>query len=126
MKSFSVPAFLAVVLVVLPLQGAGKKQFGEAADPKAGKVRLADLVAKPSAYDKKTVVIDGHYAGACGDGDYFFVDGEEVIEFVFPSDEVTSLKKGTPVRLFGTVVVHHREGGQASVGVEGRGLEVRE
>lgn len=126
MKHLKVIAFLAVLVVVLPLAAAGKKQFGEVADAKAQKVKLAELVAKPADYDKKTVVIDGNYAGACGDGDYFFVDGEEVIEFVFPTEEITTLKKGTPVRLFGTVVVHRREGGETHVGVEGRGLEVRE
>lgn len=117
---------LVLSLVVLPLSAAGRKQFGAAIDPAVEKVKLADLTAKPAAYEKKRVVIDGHYAGACGDGDYFFVDGEEVIEFVFPSTDITTIKKGTPVRLFGTVVIHRREGGQTSVGIDGIGLEVRE
>ena len=84
---------------------AGEQRFGEAIDPKAPKVTLAELVAKPNTYAGQNVVVEGHFAGACGDGDFFFKDKFDIIEVDPPKPEACNLKKGTRVRLYGLVKV---------------------
>ena len=101
---------------------AGKKQFGETIPPTATKVTLAELVAKPESYEGKDVVVEGYFAGACGDGDFFFKDKFEIIEADPPKPEVCSLKKGTPIRLYGLVKVH-RKGSISEVKEKGEAPE---
>lgn len=96
------------------LLGADGKRFGVPIDPKAPKVTLAELVAKPELYEGKDVVVQGHFAGACGDGDFYFKDKFEIIEADPPKPEVNSLKKGTPIRLYGLVKVHRSGSSEAS------------
>lgn len=111
---FSLSAFL--------LAGEGKR-FGVPIDPNAPKVTLAELVAKPEPYEGKYVVVQGHFAGACGDGDFYFKDKFEIIEADPPDPEVNSLKKGTPIRLYGLVKVHRSGSGEAEKGEEGEKKE---
>ncbi len=109
----------ALLLAVLSLSlsarlpGAEGKRFGAPIDPKAPKVTLAELVAKPELYEGKYVVVQGQFAGACGDGDFYFKDKFEIIEADPPKPEVNSLKKGTPIRLYGLVKIHRSGSGEA-------------
>ncbi|MBI4333676.1 MAG: hypothetical protein HY673_20625, partial [Chloroflexi bacterium] len=121
---------------------AGKPRFGQAIDPQAIRVTLAELVAHPETYEGKNVVVEGEFAGRCGDGDFFFKDQFELIEADPPQPEVCKLKKGTKIRLYGLVKVHRtsepdekgeaaekleagEKKGQAYVKIVGKGVEVR-
>lgn len=73
-------------------------------------VTLAQIAAAPDAYEGKNVVVAGTYNGACGDGDYYFKDKFDLIEFDIiepdvPRAEVEKLAKGTRIRLHGRVKV---------------------
>jgi hypothetical protein len=104
--------FLFMLVFTAGCNRAGDEQrFGAAIDPQATALTLAELVAKPDAYEGKNVVVEGQFAGACGDGDFYFKDKFEVIEADPPSAELLRLKKGTPIRLYGRVKVQ-RSGGQ--------------
>lgn len=138
-----------VTLTILPelvLLAAGsalaqvKQHFGDAIDPKAPKVTLAQLIAKPDAYAGKMVVVDGTHGGACADGeDFYFKDKFDIIEAVPPAPEVMQLKKGARVRLYGIVKVRHgnsagggekeeagekKEAGEVEVRIMGKGVDV--
>lgn len=85
--------------------------------PAATSVTLAQLVASPDVYEGKNVTVDGTYNGACGDGDYYFKDKFDLIEFAIVEPDVSrakveSLAKGSRVRLDGKVKVrrHTSEG----------------
>ena len=99
--------FLVLILAV-PVFAADAKRFGPPIPDDATKVTLAQLIASPEKYNGKDVLLVGHYTGACGDGDMFYAEKEEVIEADPPSKDVFTLKSGTPVRMFGTV--HARSG----------------
>lgn len=104
---------------------ADKQHFGASIDPKAPKVTLAQLLAKPGAYAGKMVVVDGTHSGACADGeDFYFKDKFDMIEATPPSPEVMQLKKGTRVRLYGIVKVRHS--GAAEAGEKGEKKEAGE
>ena len=92
-----------VLTIALSLFAADPQRFGPPIPADATKVTLAQLVASPDKYNGKDVLLVGQYAGACGDGDMFYSEKEEVIEADPPSQDVFSLKSGTKVRLFGTV-----------------------
>lgn len=77
----------AMVLLVTACSTTGKERFGGAIDPSAPTVTLAELIAKPEAYDGKNVIVDGQFAGACGDGDFYFKDKFDMIEADPPSPE---------------------------------------
>lgn len=106
--------------------GTDKRQFGEAADPNAAKVTLSELVAKPEAYEGKDVVVNGIFAGACGDGDFFFKDKFDLIEADPPDPKVCSLKRGTPIRLYGLVKVRRKSAGEAAAERIGEAAERKE
>lgn len=130
-------AALIVTLMAACSRAGEPKQFGEPIGADSPRVSLEELVAKPEAYKGKTVVVDGLFGGACGDGDFFFKDKLEIIEAEPPRPEVNSLKKGTPIRLYGLVKVRRRaareasekgekeETGEASVRIVGKGVELR-
>lgn len=114
---------------------SAQQRWGDAIDPKAPKVTLAEIVAKPAVYDGKMVVVDGTHGGACADGaDFYFKDKFEIIEAAPPSPKVMQLKKGTRVRLYGVVKVRHkasektekggREAGEAEVRIDAKAVEV--
>lgn len=85
-----------------------KQHFGVEIDKAAPHVTLAELVAHPGTYEGKTIVVDGQFNGACADGaDFYFKDKFDMIEADPPQPEVMSLSKGTPIRLYGIVKVHH-------------------
>lgn len=133
---------LGVLLAAGCGQVAGKPRFGQAIDPQAIRVTLAELVAHPETYEGKNVVVEGEFAGRCGDGDFFFKDRFELIEADPPQPEVCELKKGTKIRLYGLVKVHRtsepgekgeaaekleagEKKGQAYVKIVGKGVEIR-
>lgn len=108
-------AVAALLLATACNKTKGKERFGGAIDPSAPTVTLAQLIAKPEAYDGQNVIVDGQFAGACGDGDFYFKDKLDMIEADPPSPEVcTRLKKGTPVRLYGLVKARRSGGGEAA------------
>lgn len=107
-------AALSLVLVAGCGKTAGKQHFGEAADPKAPRVTLADLVARPEAYEGKDVVVKGTFAGACGDGDFYFKDKFDLIEADPPDPKVCSLTRGTPIQLYGLVKVRRKSSGETA------------
>lgn len=142
----SAVAVFCATLLLLFMAGCGKaggeQRFGAAIDPQAATVTLAELVAKPDAYEGQNVVVEGQFAGGCGDGDFYFKDKFEIIEADPPVPEVLSLQKGTPIRLYGRVKVRRTgavdaaEKGEAAEGTDakkeaevqvkiaGRGIEV--
>ena len=129
--------FIAGIAVLVLVGACSKAQtgarFGEAADPNAQKVALADLIARPDQYEGKLVVVDGEYGGKCAgdDGDFYFKNRFDIIEAEPPTLKVIEeLQKGTPVRLYGVVKVRRRtaEPGEpareADVRIAAKGVEV--
>lgn len=120
--------------VVLLFAGAltlsAQQRWGAAIDPKVPKVTLAEIVAKPDLYAGKTVLVDGTFAGDCGDGDFFFKDKFEIIEATPPDPKVCLLKKYTKVRLYGLVKVRRSrpakpgEAGEAHVRIDAKAVEI--
>lgn len=122
----------------LVLTGACSKaqtgaRYGDAIDPNAPKVTLAELVAHPDQYEGKLVVVDGEYGGKCAgdDGDFYFKSRFDIIEADPPTSKVIEdLQKGMPVRLYGVVKVRRRtaEPGEpareADVRIAAKGVEV--
>lgn len=102
---------------------AAGQRYGKEPEPKTPKVTLAELVAKPDAFEGKDVLVDGQFGGTCEDGDFYFKDKLEIIEADPPTPEVNSLKKGTAIRLFGLVKVR-RGSGDPTVKIVGKGVEV--
>ena len=108
---------------------AGDNKFGVSIPADATKATLAEIIAKPDAYAGKDVVVEGAFAGACGDGDFFFKDKFDMIEADPPKPEVCSLKKGTRIRLYGLVKIRggSEEGSEkkeVSVRIVGKAVEV--
>lgn len=107
---------------------AGSPQ--KSAPAAATAVTLAQLVATPDAYDGKTVAVAGTYNGACGDGDYYFKDKLDLIEFelldpaAIPALE--KLAKGTRVRLHGKVKVRRHAAEKPETETAGEKGEERE
>ena len=136
MKTAKAVTLMMTVLVLFATASAmaqEKQRFGERIDPRAAKVTLAGLIAKPDAYEGKMVVIDGTFSGACSDGeDFYFKDKFDMIEAVPPTPEVMQLKKGVRVRLYGLVKVRRRspeagqkkEAGEAEVRLIAKGVQV--
>lgn len=121
------PCLLLGLLSATDCAGEGKRQlYGDAIDPKAPRATLADLIAKPEAFEGKDVVVDGIFAGACGDGDFFFKDKVDIIEADPPKPEVCALKRGTPIRIYGLVNVHRTPAGEAGEKGEGDAKEKAE
>ena len=141
-----VAAFLSTIVVLVFTAGCdgerGEQRFGTAIDHQAAKVTLAELVAKPEAYDGQHVIVEGQFAGGCGDGDFYFKDKFDIIEADPPAPEVLSLQKGTPIRLYGRVKVRRtgavdaaekgeiaegtdaKKEAEVQVKIAGRGIEV--
>ncbi len=67
MKTLKAVTLTIVTLLVLLAAGSAMTQaeqrFGERIDPKAPKVPLALLIAKPDDYQGKTVIVDGTRRG---------------------------------------------------------------
>lgn len=139
MKRFALASLASVVLIAaVALAADAKKQnqaFGDPIDPKAPRVSLAQLVKNPAPYEGKTIVVEGSYAGACGDGDFFFKDKFDLIEAFPPNDQMMkACKKGDRILLYGTVKVHRseseekgseaKEKSEATVAVLGKGVEI--
>ena len=142
LKTVTIAVMAALMLLAAGNAMAEQKRYGDAIDPKAQKVTLAQLVAKPDAYAGKMVVVEGTHGGACSDGaDFYFKDKFDIIEVDPPSSasEVVQLKKGTHVRLYGIVKVRHssseaaekgekgekKETGEAEVRIAAKGVEVK-
>lgn len=128
MKKLKAVTLTMIALLVLLAAGGAVAQaaqhFGERIDPKAPKMTLAQLIAKPDDYQGKTVVVDGTHGGACADGeDFYFKDKFDIIEVVPPSPEIMQVKKGARVRVYGTVKVRRR-GSEAEVRIIAKGAEV--
>lgn len=123
---------------ILVLAGACSKaqngaHYGDAIDPQAQKVTLAELVKNPDQYAGKVVVVDGEYGGKCAgdDGDFYFKNKFDMIEADPPTPKVIDeLQKGMPVRLYGTVKVRRgtaEPGGpapDAHVKISAKGVQV--
>lgn len=126
MRREGVPWLVPAVLLATGCQtAAAGHRYGREPDPKAPKVTLAELVARPDAYEGKDVVVDGQFAGTCEDGDFYFKDKVEIIEADPPAPEVNAIKKGTAIRLFGLVKVRRPSGGgDPTVKIVGKGVEV--
>ena len=127
---------LAVLLIPAgAVAGKTPQRFGEPIDPKAPRVTLAQLLKDPTLHEGKSVVVEGLYAGACGDGDFFFKDKFDMIE-AFPPNEamMNACKKGDRIRLYGTVKVRREEESaeeskegkkeEATVVILGKGVEI--
>ena len=129
--------YLAGIGVLVLAAACGKAQsgaqYGDAIDPDAQKVTLAELVKNPDQYAGKVVVVDGEYGGKCAgdDGDFYFKNKFDMIEADPPTPKVIDeLQKGMPVRLYGTVKVRRgtaEPGGpapEAHVKIAAKGVQV--
>lgn len=107
---------------------AGTQRYGDPIDPKAPRVTLANLMAKPDAYAGQYVVVNGNFAGKCCGSDFFFKDKLDMIEVTPPGNgkQCMLLKAGTPISLYGRVNVIQRENEAPIVSMEGKTVEVRE
>ncbi|MDF1611362.1 hypothetical protein [Stygiobacter electus] len=138
--------FIAVILILF-FVGCSNKQkpgtqsssaeeyklLGVKPDSSVPKMKLEQLLKTAGDFKGKNVVLEGVYGGACGDGDYYFKDKFDMIEFSLDQgSDIEKLKIGTPLRLYGKVIVHVRgksEGKEenkdreATVSVEGKGVE---
>jgi len=117
--------FLPVLALVACSPARAGERYGKEPDPEAPRVTLAALVAEPEAYEGKDVVVDGMFAGNCGDGDFFFKDKLDIVEADPPAPEVSKIEKGTPIRLFALVKVI-RGGDEPGVKLVAKGVEVLE
>ena len=113
-KAMFLGTFISLVLAVGCSKTTSHQHFGEAIDPNAPKITLAELVAKPQTWDGKTVVVDGQFAGKCGDGDFYFRDKFDIIEADPPDPKVCLLNKGTAVRVYGLVKTRTTAANEAS------------
>ena len=101
---------LGLLVVASGCSGTKSGQhYGAPIDPTAPKITLAELVSKPEVYSGKNVVMDGQFAGKCGDGDFYFKDKFDIIEADPPDPNVCLLNKGTGVRVYGLVKVRATE-----------------
>ena len=118
--------FLVLGLLVACGRNTTPPRFGAAIDKTAPEVSLAQLVAQPAAYEGKTVTVNGTYAGACGDGDFYFKDKFNVIEADPPeaSDMMGRIQKGTPIRLHGVVKVHRSTTREPTIHLVAKAVEV--
>jgi uncharacterized protein YdeI (BOF family) len=122
-------SFLCAVFMMTGAQlvRAGER-FGEAIDPKAPKITLAELLAKPADYSGKAVVMEGNFGGKCCEADFFFKDKTDMIEVTPPAgqEKAMSFKVGAPIRLYGNVNVRQESGTEeATVTVAAKGIEAR-
>ena len=109
------------------------KLLGAKPDSSVPKMKLEQLLKTAGDFKGKNVVLEGVYGGACGDGDYYFKDKFDMIEFSLnQGSDIEKLKVGTPIRLYGRVIVHvsgkkeakeENESREATVSVEGKGVE---
>lgn len=90
------------------------QRYGAPIDLGAPKITLAELVSKTEVYSGKNVVMDGQFAGKCGDGDFYFKDKFDIIEADPPDPKVCLLNKGTGVRVYGVVKVRATEADEAN------------
>lgn len=117
----------AVLLLGAQFVRAGER-VGEAIDPKAPKITLAALLAKPNDYAGKAVVLEGNFGGKCCESDFFFKDKTDMIEATPPpgGGKAMSFKVGAPIRLYGDVNVRQENGAkEATVTVAAKGIETR-
>ena len=99
-------AFLAMTLFFAGCTREKPQQSSSTAiDPAAPKVTLAQLIADPTLYEGKDVVVEGMFAGACPDGDFYFKDKFDIIEAYPPNNKIFDLENGTRIRLYGLVKV---------------------
>ena len=138
--------FIAVILILF-FVGCSNKQkpgtqsssveeyklLGVKPDSSVPKMKLEQLLKTAGDFKGKNVVLEGVYGGACGDGDYYFKDKFDMIEFSLDQgSDIEKLKIGTPMRLYGRVIVHvsgkkeskeENEDREATISVEGKGVE---
>ena len=129
--------FVVIVMFAVALfAGCSKEQkveynqLGAAPDSTIPVLRLEELLKNPTAYSDKFVVAEGGYGGACGDGDYYFKDKFDMIEFAFDQgSEIEKFKLGTPLRLYGKVKVrmhsekNEKDKSEASITMDVKGVE---
>ena len=112
-------AFLALTLFFVGCTRENPKQASSnAIDPAAPKVTLAALVADPTPYEGKDVVVEGMFAGACPDGDFYFKDKFDLIEAYPPNSDIFKLENGTRIRLYGLVKVRRSSAPEQKEGKE--------
>lgn len=105
---------------------AAGQRYGKEPESKTPKVTLAELIAKPDAYEGKDVVVDGQFGGTCEDGDFYFKDKLEIIEVIPPPEGLPrDVVIGTPLTIQGVVVVkaHGAESPQESAREDEGGAE---
>lgn len=103
LNSVSIGALGLLILASGCSRTKSVQRYGAPIDTTAPKITLAELVSKPETYSGKNVVMDGQFAGKCGDGDFYFKDKFDIIEADPPDPKVCLLDKGTPVRVYGLV-----------------------
>lgn len=102
------------------------EQMGQAVPKNIPQVKLAEILKTPTKYKGKEVVLQGNYGSKCCATDFNYKEGLDGIE-VSPKgfDNWQSLKKGTPIKIYGVVNVIERGGGETIVHVDAKGLETK-
>lgn len=124
MKQTIMTVSLVMLLIGSSAAQQANKHIGALPGASTPNLKLEELLKTPEAYQGKDVVFKGIYGGACGDGDYFFKDKFDMIEFTLDQgSDIEKFKIGTPLRLYGKVKVRTSESKEATVSIEGKGIE---
>ncbi len=115
-----------LTLSILTSLNAFADQMGQAVPKNVPQVKLAEILKTPTKYKGKEVVLQGNYGSKCCADDFNYKEGLDGIE-VSPQgfDNWQSLKKGTPIKIYGVVNVIERGGGETIVHVDAKGLETK-
>ncbi|MDE2026987.1 MAG: hypothetical protein KGJ11_00420 [Candidatus Omnitrophica bacterium] len=124
MKQIIMTVALVMLLIGSSAAQQANKHIGALPEASTPNVKLDELLKTPEVYRGKDVVLKGIYGGACGDGDYFFKDKFDMVEFTLDQGgDIEKFKTGTPIQLYGKVKVRTSESKEATVSVEGKGIE---
>lgn len=117
---------MAVALTLFTASAAQAKQMGQAIPKNAQQVKLAEIIKTPAKYKGKEVVLQGNYGSKCCATDFNYKEGLDGIE-ISPEgfEEWQNLTKGTPIRVYGTINVIERGGGENIIHMTAKGLETK-
>lgn len=124
MRFFCAASIFALGLFVNSVAHA--EQMGKALPKSTEPTKLSEILKSPKKFKGKEVVLQGNYAARCCATDFIYKEGLDSIE-ISPKGfkEWETLKRGTPVRVFGTINVIEREGGDKIVHMDANGLETK-
>lgn len=125
MELFRTSSFIAITCLVF-VSAAHAEPMGKALPKNVELTKLSEILKAPKKYKGKEVVIQGNYVARCCPTDFIYKEGLDSIE-ISPKgfDQWGSIKRGTPVRVSGTINVIERDGGDKIVHMDASGLETK-